>query len=118
VGFIDGDNRDQIDLRPACVDDDYRARSLGVCRKRVPGRVRVHVISPVRDLPVSKFDDRAEPIFILGTRRVDIIIDRNDMAVVRFVDDQLVCGPKPDAADISLELIHQVSASPDHTRPA
>jgi hypothetical protein len=49
---------------------------------------------------------------------VDLILDRNDIAVVRFVDDQLVCGPKPDAADISLELIHQVSASPDHTRPA
>jgi hypothetical protein len=41
------------------------------------------------------------------------------MAVVRFVDNQLVCGPKPDAADISLELIHQIGAAPpDHTRPA
>src|SRR5262249_50438032 len=42
----------------------------------------------------------------------------DDAAIVRSVDDQLACGLEPGAADISLKLIHQISASPDHTRPA
>jgi hypothetical protein len=76
---------------------------MGACRQGVSRRVRVHIVSPMRDPPVSKLDDRAEPIFILGARREDrpmeVVLDHDDPAVVRSVDDQHVCGVEPDAAD-------------------
>jgi hypothetical protein len=46
---------------------------------------------------------------------MDLVLDHDDTAVVRFVDDQRICGVESDAADISLELIHQVGAPADHT---
>lgn len=33
---------------------------------------------------------------------MNLVFDHDDTAVVRFVDDQLVCGLEPHAADISL----------------
>ena len=89
------------------IEDLLAARGIVVSHE---GCVRVHMIFPSRDLLVCRFDDRTEAIFILGTGRkdrpVDRLLDHDDMAVVRLVDDQLVCGLKLDAADICLALIH------------
>ena len=62
-------------------------------RQGIPGRKRVHVVSPVRDLPVLKLDNRTEPIFVLCTcrenRPMDFVFDDDDAAIVRPVGDQL-----------------------------
>jgi hypothetical protein len=52
------------------------------------------------------------------TAPVNLVLDDDDAAVVRFVDDQLVCGLEPDAADLSLDLSHPIGAPANHTGPA
>lgn len=42
--------------------------SASVRRECVPGRERVHVVSPVHDFPVLNLDDRAKPIVVLHAR--------------------------------------------------
>ena len=101
------------------IEDLLAARGIVVNHE---GCVPVDIIFPSRDLLVSKFDDRTEAIFILGTGRkdrpVDRLLDHDDMAVVRLVDDQLVCGLKLDAADMCLGLIHEIGAPPENAGPA
>src|SRR5579859_7111293 len=82
----------------------------------------IHVIPPMRDLPVFKSDDRAEAVFIVGPgredRSADLILDDDAAAVLPFGNDQIARGEKADTGDISLELLHQFGAPPHHTRPA
>src|ERR1700721_4338586 len=72
------------------------AWSLSACRQSLPGGKRVHVVSPMRDLPVLKLNNRTEPIFVLCTGRenrpVHFVFDHDDAATIRRVGDQLVCG--------------------------
>ena len=49
---------------------------------------------------------------------MDLILDDNDAAFVRCVDNQMICGLKMDDADITLERIHQIGSSPNDARPA
>src|SRR6202043_1973169 len=61
-------------------------------RQCIPGRERVHVVSPVRDPPVFDRDDRAEPIVVLHARRedcpTDLVFNDEDMTVVCLMDNQ------------------------------
>ena len=49
---------------------------------------------------------------------MDFILNDNDTASVRCVDNQLVCGLQVDNADVTPKRIHQVGSSPNDTRPA
>ena len=58
----------------------------GALHQSVPGRERVHIVSPVRDFPVLDLDDGTKPIVVLHACRpdgpVDLIFDDDNLAVV------------------------------------
>jgi hypothetical protein len=88
----------------------------------VPGRERIHVISPVCDLSLFELDDRAKPIVVLHARRedlpMDLVFNDDDAAVARLVDDQLIGRLKRDAVDVAPERGHQVGPPLNDARPA
>lgn len=49
---------------------------------------------------------------------MDFILDDNDTACVRRVDNQIICGLQVDDADVTPKRIHQVGSSPNDARPA
>jgi hypothetical protein len=49
---------------------------------------------------------------------MDFILDDDDTASVRRVDNQIVCGLQVDDADVTPKRIHQVGSSPNDARPA
>lgn len=91
-------------------------------RQGVPGCERIHVVPPMRDLPVFDPDDRAEPIVVLHAGRedrpMDLVFDDDDTAVIRLVGDQSIGGPERDVVDIAPERGHQVGPPLDDARPA
>ena len=91
------------------------ALALTLRRQCIPGRERVHVVSPVHDLPVFNLDDGAEPIVVLDTggkdRPVDFVLDDDDPCVVSPMNDQMVGRSKFDVVAIASELGHEVDAS-------
>jgi hypothetical protein len=60
-------------------------------RQCVPGRERVHIVSPVRDFPIFNLDDRAKSIVVFHAcrehRPLDFIFDDDDPAIVGFVSN-------------------------------
>jgi hypothetical protein len=88
----------------------------GARRQCVPGRERVHIVSPVRDFPVFNLDDRTKPIVVLHACRedgpMDLIFDDDDTAVVRLVGNQLIGRLKLDVVAIASELGHQIARAP------
>jgi hypothetical protein len=70
------------------------ALSPSLRRQCVPGRERVHVVSPMRDLVVFDLDNRAEPIVVFHARcedrPVNLVFDDNDMAAVYLMGNQLI----------------------------
>jgi hypothetical protein len=79
------------------------ALALILRRQCIPGREGVHVVSPVRDLPVFNLDYRAEPIVVFRACRkdgpMDLVFDDDNTAVVCLVDDQPIGGLKHDVGD-------------------
>ena len=60
-------------------------------RQCVPGRERVHIVSPVRDFPIFNLDDRAKSIVVFHACRehssLDFIFDDDDPAIVCSVSN-------------------------------
>lgn len=88
--------------------------------QRIPGRERIHVVSPTRNLPVFDADDRAEPVVVLHARREDRSVDlvfNDDMTIVRLVGNQLIGGLKRNIPDIATERGHSAASRSRATRP-
>jgi hypothetical protein len=87
----------------------------------VPGRERIHVISPMRDLSLLELNDRAKPIAVIYARRedlpMDLVFDDDDAAVACLVDDQLIGTLKGDVVDVAPERGHQVGPPLNDARP-